>query len=128
MLKNFRRTPRRLGAAVALAACAATVLSACGGSGGSGGSGGTATGAKTDDITVGVFTGSLADLPVLVAQEKGIFTKEGLNVTTTPVAGGAAASVGLGGWCLSPRGDPGSRSSLRENVLMTQWSCLRGES
>ncbi len=35
---------------------------------------------------------------------------------------------GLGGWCLSPRGDPGSQSSLRENVLMTQWSCLRGES
>jgi len=34
----------------------------------------------------------------------------------------------LGGWCLSPRGDPGSRSSFRENVLMTQWSCLRGES
>jgi hypothetical protein len=39
-----------------------------------------------------------------------------------------AAHEVLGGWCLSPRGDPGSWSSLRENVVMTQWSCLRGES
>ncbi len=46
-------------------------------------------------ITIGVFSGSLADLPIVVAQDKGFFTSEGLKATTTPVTGGAAASAGL---------------------------------
>ena len=46
-------------------------------------------------ITIGVFSGSLADLPIQVAQDRGFFTSEGLNATTTPVSGGAAASAGL---------------------------------
>lgn len=80
------RRPLRRSAAVAAVVCATTLLAACGG-----GSADT----NSEDITVGVFTGSLADLPVLVAEEKGLFTKHGLKATTTPVAGGAAASAGL---------------------------------
>ncbi len=80
---------RKIATTVLAAVCAASMLAACGSPASS------QNEAKGDDITVGVFTGSLADLPILVAQEQNIFSKNGLNVTTTPVSGGAAASAGL---------------------------------
>jgi len=60
-----------------------------------------------------------------VSDRTGVIMCQGARVPDTGIC---VFFARLGGWCLSPRGGPGFRSSLGEDVVMTQWSCLRGES
>lgn len=72
VLSHFK--PRRRVAATALALAVGLLAGACAGSSGSGSGGG------SDSVTVGVSGDNVNILPVWVAQQKGYFTKYGVNV------------------------------------------------
>ncbi|HWJ65287.1 MAG TPA: ABC transporter substrate-binding protein [Nocardioides sp.] len=77
---NLIRNRRALAAGLAVAALSGSVLTACGGGDSSAAGGESCQGAK---VTVGIVN-SLSDTILLVADAKGYFEEQGLQVTLTP--------------------------------------------